>query len=161
MAIGRKVGVKEANRRLKAFVAFGLLSAWPSYAESPSLAPIPKEDYVQLAACAGLIAGLQDNIRRTLKKAPTDSKPKIQLFDVQVNDIFLQMATLMKRIQTVSKPRDGKASVTYDMNRFVTQKPKHDAASIAAYVDQKMVEYKQYCEGPQRKWTQIYQSSKG
>ena len=137
-----------------------LLLAAPAPAEGHynTTAAVTKDDYIQFAACRGVVDGLLKRIAITQKAAPQSSQAELSTLENTTKKLSSDLAALLKNIDKTDgrKWGGGKSLTTYDMNLFVTQKPKHTGETIIAYAAEKMAEYDRYCNTTVDRMKQLY-----
>lgn len=112
-----------------------------------------KDDYIQFAACRGLVDGLLKRVVKTRQEAAKNGSsavlPRLTGLEERVRAQSDDLAALLRRIDAQDGRfwQGGKSGTTYDMNLFVTQKPKQTDVSIFDYSAEKLSEYARYCDG--------------
>jgi hypothetical protein len=122
------------------------------------LSPVPgaaqivasKDDYVQLAACAGLTEGMQESVKRLDRGASPELTGELTGLRAQIQIRQDRLAALVRSIQADAKAAhrsypDGRAENTRGMSRYVTQKTKQTAETIGPFIESKLAEFDQYC----------------
>lgn len=119
--------------------------------EAPRVGGPTKEDYIQFSACRGVVDGLLKRIVKTRREASKNGAStalaSLTELETRIQAQSDDLAVLLKRVDARDGRswQGGKSSTTYDMNLYVTEKPKQTEVSIFGYSTEKLAEYDQYC----------------